>query len=187
MTIVSECTVCTDILTNEDHVTVVPCGHMFHKACVQTWFKQCKTNPVCPICRAKAPKSRTIDVLYFSIPNSSILSQDESPSKNRSRLTNKISSLEANLLKAERERQNSEKNLEKLKEKLEKLETENCKAKKKEEVAHHRLSAMKQRMTSHQEDRDRFEVMYNSAAERLKKLEGLETDRILMAQDRYNH
>ena len=101
MTIVSECTVCTDILTNEDHVTVVPCGHIFHKACVQTWFKNCKTNPVCPICRAKAPKSKIIDVLYFSIPNSSILSQDESPSKNHSRLKNKVSALEANVLKAE--------------------------------------------------------------------------------------
>ena len=83
-----------------------------------------------------------------------------------------------------RERQSAESEVEKLKEKLEKLETENKKAKKKEEIAHHRLSAMKQRMNGHQEERDRFEVLYNSASDRLKKLESLEMDRVLMEQDR---
>ena len=43
---------------------------------------------------------------------------------------------------------------------------------------------MKQRMNGHQEERDRFEVLYNSASDRLKKLESLEMDRVLMEQDR---
>lgn len=177
MTIVSECPVCTDQLTNEDIISVMPCGHVFHASCVTRWLKECKNKPVCPLCRAKASRASIIGTLYFAIPNISI---SASPSKDVSKLTNRVSTLEANLLRAERDgKENSEK-LELSRERVKKFETEKVKSKKRDEVGQIRLAALKAKVDHFKGERDEFEARYNTSAVRLKKLETIETDKNLL-------
>ena len=64
MTIVTECSVCTDELTNECAISVCPCGHIFHRNCLDQWLKQCRNQPVCPTCRSKASRSQIVKQLY---------------------------------------------------------------------------------------------------------------------------
>ncbi|KAG6605180.1 E3 ubiquitin-protein ligase RING1, partial [Cucurbita argyrosperma subsp. sororia] len=49
-----ECSVCYECYDEEKggdkEVAKIPCGHMFHKSCILTWF-QCSNS--CPLCRAK--------------------------------------------------------------------------------------------------------------------------------------
>lgn len=36
---------------NASHPKVVPCGHVFHRQCLQLWFQ---SRTTCPLCRASA-------------------------------------------------------------------------------------------------------------------------------------
>lgn len=44
-----ECAVCIDPYLLEDHVTMLPCRHLFHTKCVRTWAT--RENENCPSCR----------------------------------------------------------------------------------------------------------------------------------------
>lgn len=44
----AECSVCMDAVTIGDEVTVLPCKHWFHEACVGAWLKE---HDTCPHCR----------------------------------------------------------------------------------------------------------------------------------------
>lgn len=44
-----DCTICLETLKQGDEVKKLPCGHVFHAACVTPWLM--KRRAVCPVCR----------------------------------------------------------------------------------------------------------------------------------------
>lgn len=48
------CRVCLEEFMKGERVTIMPCRHVFHEGCIETWLG---TNHVCPICRFKMPTS----------------------------------------------------------------------------------------------------------------------------------
>lgn len=48
-----ECSICVQPF-NKRNITVLICGHQFHKSCIRTWLT--KENNMCPYCRAKVLK-----------------------------------------------------------------------------------------------------------------------------------
>jgi len=44
----TECAICLEEFQVNEGVANLPCNHLFHIACVQEWFKN---NTTCPICR----------------------------------------------------------------------------------------------------------------------------------------
>ena len=44
------CSVCKFEFEEQEEVTVLPCKHRYHKACIFGWFDHEKT---CPICRVR--------------------------------------------------------------------------------------------------------------------------------------
>ena len=56
----SDCVICTQEYADpEEEVVVLPCGHVFHEACIDTWFERRNS---CPVCRAAL---ETDDVTYL--------------------------------------------------------------------------------------------------------------------------
>ena len=43
----AECNICMDNVGPGDEVTVLPCAHWYHEACVAAWLKESDTCPVC--------------------------------------------------------------------------------------------------------------------------------------------
>lgn len=46
----TECSICLDKFNDTDKVIVLKCKHYFHKNCIEKWFEEQST---CPICRNK--------------------------------------------------------------------------------------------------------------------------------------
>lgn len=44
-----ECYICLDKYIENEELTTLPCNHVFHKQCIQTWL--CNEHITCPICR----------------------------------------------------------------------------------------------------------------------------------------
>ena len=42
-----ECLICLDEFNQGQHLTVIKCGHIYHKACLDSWFLKKKTCPLC--------------------------------------------------------------------------------------------------------------------------------------------
>ena len=54
LSIVSPDTECPICMSNiEDNVMITPCGHYFHKACLEQWMNE---QMVCPVCRQELPE-----------------------------------------------------------------------------------------------------------------------------------
>ena len=59
------CSICTeDINFCDEEISVLKCGHLFHKACVQQWLD---TRMTCPECRCKVVKKSIVKKIYPSI------------------------------------------------------------------------------------------------------------------------
>ena len=43
------CAICIETFKKGDNYVILPCGHMFHKNCVETWLTNKKNT--CPTCR----------------------------------------------------------------------------------------------------------------------------------------
>tara|TARA_A100001015_G_C15006654_1_gene721016 strand:+ start:904 stop:1419 length:516 start_codon:yes stop_codon:yes gene_type:complete len=43
-----ECSICLDVVENNDFVKLINCKHIFHKSCIDEWQK---INNTCPLCR----------------------------------------------------------------------------------------------------------------------------------------
>ena len=52
-----QCVICLVDFNCGDKVTMLPCIHMFHTDCIQSWLK---TKNFCPLCRLKLTKE-TLD------------------------------------------------------------------------------------------------------------------------------
>lgn len=43
-----DCLICHTEMNKETEVKILKCTHMFHKKCIEDWFKR---SPLCPYCR----------------------------------------------------------------------------------------------------------------------------------------
>lgn len=178
MTIVTECSVCTDELTNECIITCCPCGHIFHKDCMDQWLRTCKTQPVCPCCRTKAPRRDIVKQLYFAIPNNTTISG--SPSKDASRLRNRVSTLEAQLLKEQANGRESHDQVAELKGEVDKLKKSRTKLKLKEQSDATRMSALKVKSDHYMNEAEGLRGRLSMLQKQYDSVKGLENDRRLL-------
>ena len=91
-----------------------------------------------------------------------------------------MSTLEANLLRAQRHSQETSEKLDSLREKIIKFEADKKKSKSKEQVTHTKLGVLKAKIDFLKQERDEFESRCIAASTKLKRLEDLETDRSLL-------
>ena len=42
-----ECLICLDEFNHGQRVTMIKCGHIYHKNCLDTWFLKKQTCPLC--------------------------------------------------------------------------------------------------------------------------------------------
>ncbi len=56
---IDNCVICLDDFNNGDKLTVLPCGHEFHKQCISPWLLSRST--LCPICKMAAVKKNIGD------------------------------------------------------------------------------------------------------------------------------
>ena len=45
------CLCCLEEFEESDTVALLPCGHVFHEACITEWFLSARSSGACPICR----------------------------------------------------------------------------------------------------------------------------------------
>ncbi|CAE7039054.1 Rnf103 [Symbiodinium sp. CCMP2456] len=45
------CLCCLDDFEDSHAVALLPCGHVFHEACISEWFLSARSTGACPICR----------------------------------------------------------------------------------------------------------------------------------------
>lgn len=43
----NECIICLENITKDEEVTIIECGHLYHKNCLMEWFKKKKICPKC--------------------------------------------------------------------------------------------------------------------------------------------
>lgn len=95
--LLAQCPVCQECFTNalECNISALPCGHVFHQICIDTWFK---TSSTCPQCRIGIKKTFVISKLYFDMisysseeqpVNSSTFEQETSASESSVSLFNR--------------------------------------------------------------------------------------------------
>ena len=53
-----DCTICLSELRTGGGTSVFPCGHIFHKECIDTWFSY---DNRCPCCRTELRKPLVVD------------------------------------------------------------------------------------------------------------------------------
>ncbi len=44
-----DCPICLDKLESNEYYRKLPCSHLYHKKCIDKWFKE--NNTTCPVCR----------------------------------------------------------------------------------------------------------------------------------------
>lgn len=47
--LIPQCIICMDDYSDTDTLTILQCGHYFHKDCIKNWLL--KYNHICPICK----------------------------------------------------------------------------------------------------------------------------------------
>jgi len=58
------CSICTETLNLcDEEISVLKCGHLFHKTCIQQWLD---TRMTCPECRCKVAKKNIVQKVYPS-------------------------------------------------------------------------------------------------------------------------
>ncbi|CAH8542476.1 unnamed protein product [Dicrocoelium dendriticum] len=73
----AQCAVCHELFSGSVGcvMSALPCGHVFHKVCVDTWFRSSST---CPQCRIQVKSTKGITRLFFDIlPSASKSSHSE--------------------------------------------------------------------------------------------------------------
>ena len=47
-----DCQVCFEKFVDDDKILKLPCKHLYHKDCIEPWFR---THNTCPVCRQEMP------------------------------------------------------------------------------------------------------------------------------------
>ncbi|CAH1772674.1 unnamed protein product [Owenia fusiformis] len=61
-----QCSICTELYEHDSIISGLPCGHLFHRECVQRWFTSSNKRD-CPQCRNHVDRKKVIDKLYFVV------------------------------------------------------------------------------------------------------------------------
>ena len=48
---INDCVICLDVYMCKDTITGLPCGHSFHKYCIEEWLLSGNSQRRCPVCR----------------------------------------------------------------------------------------------------------------------------------------
>ena len=51
------CVICITDFKSGDKATMLPCIHMFHTNCIQSWLK---SNNICPVCKFKLTENNLV-------------------------------------------------------------------------------------------------------------------------------
>ncbi|KAI9282656.1 hypothetical protein BY458DRAFT_496894 [Sporodiniella umbellata] len=88
------CTICIGDVRSETS-SLIPCGHLFHKHCIDTWI-DADPNLLqkfsCPICKSRIPREEVISPVYFS-SNSDISESSNKDLEEICKLKNEVASL----------------------------------------------------------------------------------------------
>lgn len=49
------CAICTDCFSRHEEISALPCGHMFHEVCAESWIRRAAS---CPLCRTEVAVNR---------------------------------------------------------------------------------------------------------------------------------
>jgi len=63
------CPICLDVLEEQSHVRCLPCEHVFHQDCLETWYLKGRYS--CPMCKSpfcSCPKSEKVESNEQIIP-----------------------------------------------------------------------------------------------------------------------
>ncbi|KAL9540749.1 hypothetical protein MBANPS3_009516 [Mucor bainieri] len=59
-----QCIICLQpLLASGDHPAVIPCGHVYHKGCLQPWVREHRN---CPLCKKACTQQKILSPLYLS-------------------------------------------------------------------------------------------------------------------------
>ncbi|GAN09073.1 conserved hypothetical protein [Mucor ambiguus] len=62
-----QCIICLQpLITSGDHPAVIPCGHVYHRGCLQPWVREHRN---CPLCKKACTQQKIISPLYLSSDN----------------------------------------------------------------------------------------------------------------------
>ena len=77
------CTICTDYFDTENDISVTPCGHLFHAACLNQWIATSGVQRTCPQCRRPVVPKRIISKVFINVPEESEIQLDPYVLKNK--------------------------------------------------------------------------------------------------------
>ncbi|KAM6325293.1 E3 ubiquitin-protein ligase TRAIP [Podargus strigoides] len=97
MPISAHCTICSDFFDNERDVAAVPCGHIFHRACLVQWFDTAPSR-TCPQCRIQVGRRHIINKLFFDV------ALEEQTGPDAETLQNELDKVKAQLSLEEKEK-----------------------------------------------------------------------------------
>ncbi|KAK9452734.1 hypothetical protein V1511DRAFT_519368 [Dipodascopsis uninucleata] len=78
----SECAICKDKYETTDQVTILPCEHFFHPACIKHWLG---ISDSCPICRHPISSKTVVDDDTLSVNNQNSFDMNANVMNDRSR------------------------------------------------------------------------------------------------------
>ncbi|KAK4520220.1 uncharacterized protein ATC70_008351 [Mucor velutinosus] len=59
-----QCIICLQpLIAGGDHPAAIPCGHVYHKSCLQPWIREHRN---CPLCKKACTQQKIISPLYLS-------------------------------------------------------------------------------------------------------------------------
>ncbi|CAO3614440.1 unnamed protein product [Mucor fragilis] len=59
-----QCIICLQpLISSGDHPAVIPCGHVYHKSCLQPWVREHRN---CPLCKKACSHQKIISPIYLS-------------------------------------------------------------------------------------------------------------------------
>jgi len=158
----ANCSTCYELLTSNEDLVCLPCGHVFHTHCTAQWFLSKKN---CPQCRAPA-NERTSRKIFFSEAD------DLDISKSPEDLQQQIDSLQLQVRISKCDLDNLKKDNKALAETTEKLKDEMKVADKSKKAAEAKTRDYKQQIKIWLDEREQYckmQIEYETVKQKLAK------------------